>query len=298
MGLVMEHEQAIDGYELVPFAAAGGPLLRRLTVRPSGRAAVYVHGPGDPFVPAEVAGWYTDRGFHFYAADLREVGGPWAGPPSSRGAAEDLGECFRLLDATVAHLHEVAETDTVVMAAHGTGALVAALWCHARRGSRPADALILVSPHLRGGGPRPRRGWAARVAPTRVHARAASGTPGGGAGTGGAAAAGWWLAPMVTGAQRRVRRGLDISCPVLVMCPASGWDAPGGAGGLLPRALFTGGRVTVRLGEHVTWLKLDDGVGGRPPPGTAAAAWQRQFFDELNRWLSAYLSGQIRDRLL
>ena len=45
----------------------------------------------------------------------------------------------------------------------------------------------------------------------------------------------------------------------------------------------------------MTWLKLAGGLPGQAmPEGTA----RRRVFDELGRWLSAYLSGQIRDQLL
>jgi hypothetical protein len=79
---------------------------------------------------------------------------------------------------------------------------------------------------------------------------------------------------------------------------------PGGGGGLLPLGLLgavgalgtlAGRRATIRLGEHVTWLTLDGGLPGQDP---AAAPQRRHFLDELGRWLSAYLSGQIRDPLL
>jgi hypothetical protein len=45
----------------------------------------------------------------------------------------------------------------------------------------------------------------------------------------------------------------------------------------------------------VTWLKVDDGQPGEALP---EGPGRRQVFDELGRWLSAYLSGQIRDQLL
>ena len=51
----------------------------------------------------------------------------------------------------------------------------------------------------------------------------------------------------------------------------------------------------MRLGEHMTWLKL---AGGLPGQATADGAGRRRVFDELGRWLSAYLSGEIRDQLL
>lgn len=78
----MEHNGPAEGYEAVPmlFPAAGEPrgngvaVLRRHSTRRSNRAVLYVHCLADEFVVADLARWYTDRGFHFYAADLRAVG--------------------------------------------------------------------------------------------------------------------------------------------------------------------------------------------------------------------------------
>jgi len=61
---------------------------------------------------------------------------------------------------------------------------------------------------------------------------------------------------------------------------------------ILPGA---GGQATIRLGAHVTWLRLDGAQPGQALPGGMA---RKRVFDELARWLSAYLSGQIRDQLL
>ncbi len=286
MGLIMGHGGSVGGYEAVPVRVAdaadvvGEPrgrdvtVLRRRSARPSKRAVVYVHCLGDSFVPADVAGWYTDRAFHFYAADLRAVGaGEGRAAQEGNRAAWELGECFACLDAAIAHLRAEDAIETVVVSAHAAGALIAALWCHARRGSRPVDALILTSPDLG-----PGRRWLARA---------------GTMGEGGASARP--ASPLLAGAQRRLRRGLDIACPVLVMCPARHWDVPGGAGGLLALRMLAGSRATIRLGEHVTWLKLD---GGRPGQVPSADPERRRFFDEISRWLSAYLSGEIRDQLL
>jgi alpha-beta hydrolase superfamily lysophospholipase len=280
MGHVMEHAEAIEGYEAVPLAlpeqadlpGSGAAVLRRRSARPGRLAVMYVHCRGDEFVPDDLVGWYTDRGFHFYAADLREVGADERQPADGNQAAQDLGDCFTCLDAAAAHVRGADAIDTMIVSAHGAGAVIAALWCHARRGSRPADALVLASPCWATAPPWPE--WAAAVTGRPAPVRAS---------------------PLLTGARRRLRRGLDIACPVLVMCPATGWNAPGGAGGLLvPRALALR-RATMRLGEHVTWLKL---AGGLPGEAVANGAGRRRVFDELGRWLSAYLSGQIRDQLL
>ncbi|MGP8001203.1 MAG: alpha/beta hydrolase [Streptosporangiaceae bacterium] len=295
MGLITDIDGAAEGYEAVslpllpadPPGTSGldGAVLRRRSARPTKRAVIYLHCMDDPFVPASVATWYTDRGFHFYVADLRRLSdagraGAGHGDPGHRdtgrgdtaqgdtGRGEggrtvpdsvaELSAYFICLDRAAQHVREADGMETVVLGAHATGALVAALWCHARRGRRPADALIMAGPALRP------RSWLARMAHR---------TP-----------------PLLTVIRRRVRRGLDISCPVLVLCPARDWDAPGGGSGPRPFPGLAGGQATIRLGPHVTWRKLDDGDPDGP--------WLSQILDEQSRWLGAYLSSQIRDQLL
>src|SRR5579875_645766 len=73
------------------------------------------------------------------------------------------------------------------------------------------------------------------------------------------------------GRARRLR--LDITCPVLVV-------------GAHP------GPQRAHLGAHVTWLDLEDQAAGQASDG------RRRLFDEMGRWLGAYMYGQVRDRLL
>jgi hypothetical protein len=87
----------------------------------------------------------------------------------------------------------------------------------------------------------------------------------------------------------RVR--LDISCPVLVLSgPAS-----------RPlRALRRPGEA-VRLGGHVTCLRLPEYAGLASPAGLAGVAGgpaSRAFFAELSRWLGTYMYGQPDGQLL
>ena len=282
MGIITDIDGAAEGYEAVRLPLGGetpgsagldGAVLRRRSARRTKRAIIYLHCMDDPFVPPDLASWYTERGFHFYAADLRRLGS--AARPAQASRAEELAEYLACLDSAAAHVREADGMETVVLCAHGTGALIAALWCHARRGSQPADALVLAGPALRSGT------WLGRIL--------ASGAAAGPAGR---------PAALLAVIRRRVRRGLDIGCPVLVLCPASGWDAPGGTGGLLTLPVMAGGSATIRLGQHVTWLKVDDAEQGEALPGSPGSASRKRVFDELGRWLSAYLSGQIRDQLL
>src|SRR6185312_2942817 len=133
-------------------------------------------------------------------------GRPARGGRERTGGAGALGAYFSCLDAAITHLRAADAIDTVVVSAHATGALVAALWCHARRGSQPMDALILASPELGAA-----RRWSRRAAAGREN------------GTAGRAS------PLLAGAQRRLWRGLEIACPVLVMCPAVPGYGPGGS---------------------------------------------------------------------
>jgi hypothetical protein len=95
----------------------------------------------------------------------------------------------------------------------------------------------------------------------------------------------------------RLRRDLDVACPVLVMSPAAGPEAGGGPSGrLTARLRRRSDATTVGLGPHMTWLRLEEGLDSEDRPDTDAG--RRRFFDELGRWLGAYMYGQVRDQLL
>ena len=256
MGIITEHDGAADGYEAVPALPAPvkpalhktllrnasesrgeGAVLRRRSALPTRRAVLHLHCDRETFVPEDLVSWYTERGFHFYVADLRPQD-RLDRPGRQRSQGPGCGECFAGLDAACRHLRDTEAIDMIIVSGDSAGALTAALWCDARRDDGLADALILFSPAF----------------------------------------------------GRRLRRGLDIACPVLVMSPA---DGP--AGRLTTRLRPRDDGAPVRLGPHVTWLRLEDGLDG---PAVSASGDRRRFFDELGRWLGAYMYGQVRDQLL
>ena len=85
-----------------------------------------------------------------------------------------------------------------------------------------------------------------------------------------------------------LRARLDINCPVLVISTAHPWRDT--------RRERRGSGV--RLGQHVTWLHIDAAAGHDSPPGAWPAPQRRRLFDEMGRWLGAYMYGQVRDQLL
>jgi alpha-beta hydrolase superfamily lysophospholipase len=80
---------------------------------------------------------------------------------------------------------------------------------------------------------------------------------------------------------------LDIPCPVLVIAAA------GPAGRSARRRRGSDG---VLLGQHVTWLHVAAGPDSAGPG--AAGPDRRRVFDEMGRWLGAYMYGKVRDQLL
>ena len=86
------------------------------------------------------------------------------------------------------------------------------------------------------------------------------------------------------------RLGLDIACPVLVISAGGSWRDT-------RRRLR--GKESIRLGQHVTWLQINAaGHAGSAGSGFGSLPQRRRLFDEMGRWLGAYMYGQVRDQLL
>jgi len=316
---------AIGGYEAVemPARAAAGlrvtAMLRRRSVLPSRRAVLHLRAAGDPAVPAGLAGWYTERAFHFYLAGLRL---PGHAPVGARPGARYLAGAYADIDAACEHLRQADGIASIIVSAQGRGALAAALWCDARAAG--ADALILHAPELPAGislaldidcpvlvlagppgeepvPPRPgRRRWP--LAPRRAGARRAAGYAAGRAATG---RAGVERADRAGASEPADRAGAsepadraDASEPA--DCDGSSGPADRAGAG----ARHAADRGGLQLGGHVTWLRLPSGTGEAPAPQAVHHGHQehhteqRGYFDELGRWLGAYMYGPVRDQLL
>ncbi|HEY1641293.1 MAG TPA: hypothetical protein VGG35_11440 [Streptosporangiaceae bacterium] len=88
-----------------------------------------------------------------------------------------------------------------------------------------------------------------------------------------------------------IREELDIACPVLVIGGSGGQQRRRGPALRRRPAPAT----TVPLGRHVTWLHPAD-AEARPDAGDSGG--RSRFFNEMGRWLGAYMYGQVRDQLL
>jgi hypothetical protein len=159
---------AVTEYEAV-LAAAGADiarlrpprpnaaLFRLRSAQPSRRAVLHLQAAGDPVVPADLAGWFTERACHFYLVGLRLPAR--LGRLRRRGGAAE--RTFAELDAVTTYLRETDGIEHVIVSAQGQAAAAAALWCARRAVGTPqrgtgsslpspprtaADALILYRP--------------------------------------------------------------------------------------------------------------------------------------------------------
>ncbi len=131
-----------DDYE----GAVQCTLVRLRPTGPATKAVLYVHGFNDYFFQRDMALRYQQHGYQFYALDLRKYGRSWL-PHQHPNNVRDLREYYADLDAALAVLRAEGHP-RVVLCAHSTGGLIAALY--AQDGARRAAlaALVLNSPFL------------------------------------------------------------------------------------------------------------------------------------------------------
>lgn len=282
-------------------------LVRRDTAQPSRRAVLYVHGWNDYFFQTHLAKFWADRGFDFYAVDLRRYGRSWR-QGQLAGYITDLAEYDVELSACLATIR--AEHDTVVLSGHSTGGLITALWAADHPGA--VDGLVLNSPWLdlqatammRALG-RPVVDALGTRAPTTVVPQADSGfysrvlhvsregewdydltmktSPSQPVRAG-------WLRAVLRGHQR-VARGLGIEVPVLVMASertvfGRRWSEEMRRADTVLDVNQIAGRAPL-LGRCVTVVRIKDGLHDLVLSPQAA---RQATFSEMARWLRGYLS--------
>ena len=121
-------------------------LVSRAAPRPTTKAVLHLHGFADYFFQTEYAEWWTERGYDFYALDLRKYGRSLR-PHQTPNFVTDLRDYYPELDAAWQRLTERDGHTEVVLSAHSTGGLVVGLWADDRRPSAAVGA-VMNSPWL------------------------------------------------------------------------------------------------------------------------------------------------------
>lgn len=285
-------------------------LVRRRAPAPTRQAVLYVHGFTDYFFQTHLADFYVERGWDFYAIDLRKYGRSLL-PHQTPNFCRDLSEYFPELDEAARIIREQDGHDVLLVNGHSTGGLITPLWTHERRDSGVVDGLFLNSPFFDFN-----TAWLARR--TLLAAFVALGrrqpyrlVPLGGSTaygrslhadhngewrydltlkplTGFGVRAGWLSA--VAEGHRRIQRGLDIQVPVLVASSAASLrrgqvsELINSCDAVLDVAHMA--RWAPRLGRHVTLVRFD---GGLHDLVLSAPPVRAKVFAELERWMGAYL---------
>ncbi len=305
-----------DGFTVTEIPLTGdaeGPnvatLVRAEPVADEETAVLYVHGYVDYFFQRELAAFHQRRGMAFYALDLRKAGRSLR-PHQTPYFARDLTEYYEEIDRAVAMIR-AAGHERVILHAHSTGGLTAALWAHDRRHGGGPDALILNSPFFDLDLPEPARRAAdallAVLAPRRPYQRIPRGLSGLYAQSihrdhrgewdfdltlkpvsGAPIRAGWLHA--VRRGHRRLHAGLAVAVPALVMSSTatsrpSAWDD------VLLRSdsVLDAHRIArwaPAVGPHVTVVRIQDGMHDlvlSAPPVRARA------YAEIERWMATYV---------
>lgn len=283
-------------------------LVRRLA-QPTGsrRAAVlYVHGYVDYFFQTHLADFFVTRGIDFYALDLRKHGRSLAAHQTPNDC-RDVSDYYPELDAAARIVKETDGHEFLLVNGHSTGGLVAALWAHDRRRTRPVDALFLNSPFLDLNAPwllrRPAVAAVAALGRLRpatlvpfsfneIYGRTIHRDYEGAwrynldwkplAGFG--VRAGWLRA--IRAAQRRVHAGLDITAPILVASSTEShkrlrWDTAAHHGDAV-LDIDQMARWAPALGRHVTLVRIPGGLHDLTLSAEPARA---RLFAEVDRWL-------------
>ena len=155
-------------------------LVRLSAAQPTHRAVLYVHGFSDYFFQRELAQWWVDRGYDFYAIDLRKYGRSMR-PHHTKGYVPALSQYDEELDAAWGLITERDGHTQVILSGHSTGGLTTSLWADRRR-PQEMIGMVLNSPWLDLQGKPAERviltaaAWiGAKVAPMKVIPRQVSG---------------------------------------------------------------------------------------------------------------------------
>ncbi|MBO0693987.1 MAG: alpha/beta hydrolase, partial [Acidimicrobiaceae bacterium] len=142
-----------DGFEAATIelprddeGAVTATVVRGPAPHPEERGAVlYLHGYNDYFFQTDLAKWYAERGWAFYALDLRKHGRSLLAhqTPNFCRSLEDFDPDLDAAAAIIAGEHP----GPLLLLGHSTGGLIAPLWV-ARRPALGLAGMVLNSPFL------------------------------------------------------------------------------------------------------------------------------------------------------
>ena len=303
------------GYEMMTLAMGRdyegeviATLVRRQSDLAGRRAVLYVHGYNDYFFQIHVADFYTSLGITFYALDLRKYGRSLM-PHQTANLCRSVQEYYPEIDAAVNIIKRDGH-ELVLVSGHSTGGLIVSLWAHEGSSRNLIDALILNSPNLSSGGPaaarftidpicriiarcNPAAAFPLRLSPRYARSLHRSYQGEWDFNTAWKSVNGTLLLPAwlasIHQAQRRVRKGLCIRVPVLVLCGNASGNRKTPSPDLLAADIVLDVRqiaqLSAKLSRNVTCIRIP---GAIHDVFLSPLAVRHRAFGELANWLIAY----------
>jgi alpha-beta hydrolase superfamily lysophospholipase len=292
-----------------------GPVTATLIRSPAAAeprgSVLYIPGYNDYFFQRHLAEFYNGRGCDFYALDLRKAGRSCQ-PGQTRNLCRHLDDYFPEIDRAVEIIRATRGSGPLLLNGHSLGGLTASLWLSRRPGQ--ADGLFLNGPFLSTGIPlalqavmnpvigaiatrRPAAAFPGRTA--GIYARGLHSDNGGEwtfnqrwKSTTGTTPRMGWLAG-VHEAQRRVRHGLSIDVPVLVLFAEK--SSNGLLGDITRRSdivlmVDANAALGPGLGSDVTLERIPDAIHDvlLSPPDVRERA-----FGVLGSWMDSRLGSRL-----
>ncbi|MGF1869345.1 alpha/beta hydrolase [Photobacterium indicum] len=295
---------------------ASATLIRLKSVEQSQKAVLYIHGYSDYFFQEEMAQQYIDHGYNFYAIDLRKYGRSISENTTHPNMMKKIDEYDEEITKAISLIRGEEENTKLLLAAHSTGGLIAAIYADKYQSTKTIDAVFFNSPYLN----KVPVGGSAIIAlgltcpfcelPTppnlKVYGESVNDKyhgewnfnlewkPVGRDGGDIPVYAGWLRSVYL--AQKQVKAGLDIQVPILVMHSKYSY-----------KPLFYTDKASMMdtvlvvdeineyadyLGDHVTKIRVD---GGLHDLVLSKSDVRTKVYTELFRWLDAYMKQISND---
>lgn len=149
--LTWSADTELEDFEIAPFTTSINNGLYRTTLirdaknqADTTKAVLYIHGLTDYFFQAHVAKAYRAEGFAFYAIDLHGYGRSMQ-PDARPNYCSSITDYYAELDVAITHIKQTG-IENLVINGHSTGALISTLYANEGKQRQSINALFLNSP--------------------------------------------------------------------------------------------------------------------------------------------------------
>ncbi len=119
-------------------------LIRHLSAIPTNKAILYIHGFNDYFFQKELAFQFSEKGYNFYAIDLRKYGRSYL-PHQKFNDVRDIRDYFEDISSSLKIMSNEGNKH-ILLVGHSTGGLILTLFAKENSAHNLFDGLILNSP--------------------------------------------------------------------------------------------------------------------------------------------------------